>query len=278
MRIDIKQSYQLLQRQTSKLTASAVDFLFPWSCIFCNVQEEAQASFGLNRPWCANCQAELIQPDQQRCIRCAAVVGKYSNTASGCVHCRDKKIAFDSATSVGMYEGPLRNAILASKWSWSSTTLDALTTLLIEQQIQHWQELDIEVVVAVPQGALRRLTAHFHAAEIIANRIAKSLHESRRAAEGNRQQFSFLRRRTDGLRRIRQPRPQKRVALSERFRNQQNSIAVRNEKQIKGRNVLIVDDVLTTGATCSEAARALTAAGAKCCHVAVLGRVLSPGP
>lgn len=278
MQFDVQPSCRQFRKQVSKLAASAVDFLFPWSCVFCEIQDESQARFGLNQPWCGDCHAELALSDQQRCIRCAAVVGKYSKTDNGCVHCRDKKIAFDSASCVGMYDGALRKAILASKWSWSSTLLDALTTVLIEQQSQHWKELNIEAVVAVPQGTKRRLTAHFHAAEIIANRIARSLNAMVRTIQPEQQQLTFLGRCTDGLQRIRQPRPQKRVALSERFRNQRDSMTVRNKALFNGRNVLIVDDVLTTGATCSEAARALTVAGAKSCHVTVLGRVLSPGP
>lgn len=252
-----------LHQQATRLRDSAIDFLFPWSCLFCGVQDETAAEFGLDQPWCGNCYAELLQQDQQRCVQCAAVVGRYSKSDGGCVHCRDKKIRFESATCVGMYEGGLRRAILASKWSWSSSTINALTRLLIQQQLQHWQELEVGAIVAVPQGPWRRFRTHFHVAEIVANRIAASLNAGHR---------------TDGLRRIRQPRPQKRVALGERFTNQRDSISVRKNSSVTGLNVLIVDDVLTTGATCSEAARALKAAGAASCHVAVLGRVLSPGP
>lgn len=281
-------SGQILHRQATRLAASAVDFLFPWSCLFCGVQDESEADFGLSQPCCGTCHAALIQQEEQRCIRCAAVVGKYSKTDNGCVHCRDKKIRFDSASCVGMYEGPLRKAILASKWSWSSAMIDALTVLLIQQQNQHWQDLNIGAVVCIPQSSQRRLMTHFHAAEIIANRIAKFLNtkpkrsvlksEVAQTAASQTAASPKVGRRTDGLRRLRQPRPQKRVVLSERFSNQRHSISVRNKASIAGRNVLIVDDVLTTGATCSEAARALTAAGAASCHVAVLSRVLSPGP
>lgn len=254
---------QRLHLQASKFKDSTVDFLFPLSCAFCGNHDDADANFGDGQPWCSDCSTQLIQPDQQRCGQCAAVVGKYSNTEQGCVHCRGKKIGFESATCVGMYEDVLRRAILASKWSWSSSTIDTLTKILIQQQRSHWMQSQIGLVVSIPQSVRRRLSTHYHAPEIIANRIARSLKVGRK---------------TDGLRRIRHPRPQKRVALSERFTNQQNSIAVRTDIDVTGQHVLIVDDVLTTGATCSEAARALKAAGAASCHVAVLGRVLSPGP
>ena len=273
MRFAFETLKRQVQNQAQILCHSAVDFLFPWSCVFCGVRKESEATCGLDQPWCGDCQEELIQRNQQRCVQCAAVVGQYSNTANGCVHCRGKKIRFDSATCVGMYEGALRKAILASKWSWSSSTIDALTGLLIQQQKQHWLNLDIGAVVAVPQSARRRLHRYYHAAEMIANRIAKSLNTN---VEGNRRLSTTWR--TDGLRRIRQPRPQKRVVLSERYGNQHQSIGVRDSACVASMNVLIVDDVLTTGATCSEAARALREAGAASCHVAVLGRVLSPGP
>lgn len=254
---------QRLNLQATRLCHSAVDFLFPWSCLFCGNQDESKATFGLEQPWCGACQAELLQQDQQRCGQCAAVVGKYSKSGTGCVHCRDKAIRFESATCVGMYEEKLRRAILASKWSWSSSTIDAMTSLLIQQQISSWKDLNVGLVVSIPQSTRRRFTTHYHAAEMIANRIARSLKVETR---------------TDGIRRIRSPRPQKRVSLSERFRNQHESMAVRSDAIVTGLNVLIVDDVLTTGATCSEAARVLKQAGAASCHVAVLGRVLSPGP
>lgn len=242
---------------------AAVDFLFPWSCLFCGDNDDSNASFGLDQPWCGKCHQELVQVDQQRCLKCAAVVGQYSKTDDGCVHCRDKKIRFESACCVGMYEGTLRRAILASKWSWSSSSIDALSRILIQQHQDRWAELGIDRIVAIPQSFRRRLKTHFHTAEIIAGQIARELQITDSI---------------QALRRVRYARPQKRVSLSERFSNQHKSIDVGRGVSVKGCRVLIVDDVLTTGATCSEAARALKAAGAKSTNVAVLGRVLSPGP
>lgn len=259
----LQKNLQLVHRSLNHSMAAAVDFMFPWNCLFCASSDDRQAESGLNYAWCRDCHEELIQADQQRCQKCAAVVGPFSRTTDGCVHCRDKKILFESACCVGMYEGILRRAILASKWSWTSSAIDALTRILIQQHLRHWRDLQIDCVVCVPQSARRRLRTHFHSAEIIANLVARSLGVGQNAVR---------------LRRVRHPRPQKRVTLSERFRNQHKSIGVRQGDSVKGRRILVVDDVLTTGATCSEAARALKSAGAASCHVAVLGRVLSPGP
>ena len=76
------------------------------------------------------------------------------------------------------------------------------------------------------------------------------------------------------LYRSRLTRLQKRVDLKDRFENQKGAFGLRNPELLKGKRVLIVDDVLTTGATCSEASTLLKSAGAKTCHVAVIARVL----
>jgi predicted amidophosphoribosyltransferase len=62
--------------------------------------------------------------------------------------------------------------------------------------------------------------------------------------------------------------------VNERFGNQQDAFGLKDPHVVDGERILLVDDVLTTGATCSEATRLLKQAGATSCHVAVLGRVL----
>ena len=76
------------------------------------------------------------------------------------------------------------------------------------------------------------------------------------------------------LSRRRNTRPQKRVPVEQRFQNQREAFRVRSGHVLEGKTVLIVDDVMTTGATCSEAARVLREHGAAECHVAILARVL----
>ena len=62
--------------------------------------------------------------------------------------------------------------------------------------------------------------------------------------------------------------------MTQRFENQKRSYSIRDAAVIRGERILIVDDVLTTGATCSEVAAVLLQAGAVECHVAVIARVL----
>jgi predicted amidophosphoribosyltransferase len=62
--------------------------------------------------------------------------------------------------------------------------------------------------------------------------------------------------------------------VTQRFDNQKQSYAIQDAAVIRGERILIVDDVLTTGATCSEVAGVLLKAGAAECHVAVIARVL----
>jgi predicted amidophosphoribosyltransferase len=76
------------------------------------------------------------------------------------------------------------------------------------------------------------------------------------------------------LRRRRYTRPQKDVLPHERFRNVRGAFGLRlwHGKRLKDARVLLVDDILTTGATCSEAAKLLKQAGAAVVAVAVVAR------
>jgi ComF family protein len=158
-----------------------------------------------------------------------------------------------------MYKDPLRHAMLSAKWSFSAVPMRSLARLLAAERLEHLRSLQIDRVIPIPQHWRQRMVRHFNPAWIIAEELARGLGVP-----------------CDPhiLRKSRRSRPQKRVSLAQREQNQHNSFSVTCPAVIAGERLLLVDDVLTTGATCSEAARCLLRARAIECHVAVIARVL----
>ena len=236
---------------------TALEIAIPFRCTLCNRSDVLPGS-----PWaayCCECTSELCPPPVNRCQRCAAEVGPYAFTAVGCVHCRGRALRFASVHCLGMYRDPLRRALLSAKWSFSAVPIRSLARLFVRARLGQLQALRPDIVIPIPQHWQQRLVRHFNPAWIIAEELAAAL-----AIPCN----------PHVLRKSRRSRPQKRVSLAKRGENQRDSFAVSNSDDIAGQRILLVDDVLTTGSTCSEAARMLLAAGATDCHVAVLARVL----
>lgn len=163
---------------------------------------------------------------------------------------------------LGMYDDTMRRAVLASKWSHSSVGLRALARLLAVEKRDVLHDLNIDRLIPIPQPWTTRLTRAFNSATMIAEELS-------RPAKATVDQHILFR---NG--RI---RPQKRVAVHDRYANQKGAFRVQDVSVIRGRRLLLVDDVLTTGATCTEAAAMLKQAGAAEVHVAVVARVLDNG-
>lgn len=234
-----------------------LDFAFPPQCAVCGTTEfpaDPQSTV-----YCETCVNALCPAEVYRCVCCGAEIGLYAKSDKGCPHCRNRKLRFESVVCLGMYEGTLRQAILAAKWSYSPVRMRALARLLARHQATSLKELQIDRVIPVPQHWRQRLVRHFNPASIIGTEVADSLGIPCDALL---------------LKRHRRTRPQKRVAVSQRFENQADAFSVKDAHIFRNQRLLLIDDVLTTGATCSVAAELLKKAGARSCHVAVLGRVL----
>ena len=117
--------------------------------------------------------------------------------------------------------------------------------------------LGVDLVVAVPMHWRRRVVRGCNSAELISERLARSL----RVPLARR----LLKRRRNTL-------PQADLTPTQRRRNVRGAFAHRTGYDIKGAHVLLADDILTTGATCSEAAKVLKTAGAARVTVAVAAR------
>ena len=236
---------------------SVLDFVFPPQCGLCGaVDFESNSESGA---YCPQCVELLCPAPVNRCKCCAAEIGPHSKSDDGCTHCRNRTLRFDSVVCLGMYESKLRQAILSAKWSFSAVKIKTLGRLLAIHQQAELEALKIDRVIPIPQHWQQRVVRHFNPAWLIASEIANRLNVPCDAHI---------------LRKERRTRPQKRVVVSHRFENQEDAFGLKDPHVVKGERLLLIDDVLTTGATCSSAARLLKKAGAKSCHVAVLGRVL----
>lgn len=235
---------------------SVIDFLLPPRCPLCDAEDFETTPGSL---YCPPCE-KLICPDaQNRCQRCAAEIGPYAASEDGCVHCRQRILKFESVTCLGMYDESLRKVLLSAKWSFSAVQMKSLGRLLAVHRQSELRASDVDLIVPVPHSWQQRLARHFNPAWIVAAELASEL---QRPCNAN------------VLFRTRRTRPQKRVSVSERFENQSKSIGLRWPDYVAGKRILVVDDVLTTGATISEVARALKSSGAASVHAAIIARVL----
>ena len=113
-----------------------------------------------------------------------------------------------------------------------------------------------DAVVPVPLHPLRRREREFNQAEILGRELARG------------QKLEFY----DALERIRYTVTQTHFDRRRRMRNLQDAFGLRHNATVRGKNLLLVDDVLTTGSTLDECARVLLAAGARSVHALTVAR------
>ena len=239
------------------LRRALLDRLLPPVCVGCGAST-CGGTADLPAALCADCHDSLAVPMPVVCRRCGAPAGPHATENSRCPHCRGRAFRFQSVTCLGMYEGLLRELIVSGKWSLSAVKVRTVAGVLVAARRGRLMACGVDRILPIPQHWTRRLFRNFNAAQIVAREIGQVL---------GRPVDSGI------LRRARLTPPQKRQTLRERAALQKGSFDVAGTGCIQGKSLLLVDDILTTGATCDEAARVLLKQGARACHVAVLARV-----
>lgn len=222
--------------------------VFPDECRICG-EPLLKAS---RIPVCGNC---LRPPEplsaEYFCVLCRT---PFLNRApldeeGRCGLCRRGLRAFDAAYSWGAYEGRLRELIHLFKYGG----VRPLGKLLGEwMALAMPRELGFDRVVPTPLHWRRRLRRGFNQAELLAREVARR----------------FGKRPENLLRRVRATEVQAGLSHSARRANVAGAFRVRRGVSLEGQRVLLVDDVMTTGATATACAQALKRAGAR--YVAVL--------
>lgn len=225
--------------------------IYPAACHVCDVPLPPEGG-----PFCDACRAALSRDPHATCPRCAGTVGPYSHLDHGCLRCRTLRFPFAAAVRLGPYREPLRQAILRMKQPGGEMLAELVGEFWADLAGDRLAGLGADVVVPVPLHWLRQWQRGHNQSETLARGLATRLN---------------LPLRPRWLRRVRHT-PKQTLPRIDRRANVRGAFAARPVPELRGRTVLLVDDVMTTGSTASEAARALRAAGASRVVVAVLAR------
>ncbi len=171
-----------------------------------------------------------------------------------CELCRRGLRGFHAAYSFGSYEGTLRELIHLFKYT-KIRTLAAPLGEMIASAVPRDQSFD--AVVPVPLHWRRRLDRGFNQSELLARAVARRYGVSV----------------TNAVRRRRATTNQAGLSNAKRRTNVAGAFMVKRPQAIAGRRVLLVDDVMTTGATAAACATALRKAGANYVALLTLARV-----
>ena len=218
----------------------ARDRALPQSCFFCGDSGDETV--------CAPCAADLPCLAEQVCPRCQL------NAANSevCGRCLKKPPVWEHLVALWEYEFPLDKAMVSAKYHhafaiyrWAATQRDA------------WPLDTSATLIPVPLAELRLQSRGYNQAQLIAEEMAKRFNLSVDV---------------DAAIRIRETDIQQRLNWTERRKNVRNAFVA--TRSFAGESVVLIDDVLSTGATLNSLARTLLDAGAARVDAFVLARVL----
>ncbi|HBG27520.1 MAG: hypothetical protein A2Y10_18185 [Planctomycetes bacterium GWF2_41_51] len=210
-------------------------------CLCCNCETSEEDEY-----FCPDCWSKIgFCLVDSYCNRCGREISVFGKLPGGCAKCENESFYFDSIACAGIYKSPLRELILQFKLADKTRLLPILTDF-IQKAIYRTDFYDIvDYIVPVPLHWRKRFQRGFNQSELIAKNLKIS---------------SMLF--SNDIVKVRETPSQTAVSFEARRKNLEGAFAVRKGHNFDGKNVCLIDDVKTTGATLNECAKVLKEAGA----------------
>ena len=241
--------------------SALLDLLCPPICPVCG--EIIENSAGKDEPICSTCLQKIVTPAGQFCRRCGGWQHVVANDARACPRCRTTEFQFMRAIALGEYKHDLRLLALRMKTDRTGVLSIASAKALAIFRRAELESVSANYILPIPMHRLRRWDRGVNAPDLLAEELGRQL------------KIPVVR---HLVRRIRQTDLQYTLSHKGRVENVAGAFALRAPRfcfagtPLAGKNVLLVDDILTTGSTCNEVSKILLAGGVKTVTVAVLAR------
>lgn len=206
-----------------------------WRCNFCE-KENFNGKF-----FCDDCETKLPYNNGSICDHCGRAL---KNASNYCSTCKERLLSIDKARSVFIYDKPISTIIKNAKYDNAKYVFGYLAEKLSAVCISQFG--NTEIITCIPMTKKRYKTRGFNQSKILAENVA------------NICGIKFV----DCLTKTQETERQAKLGKEQRLKNLKGTFRVSDKSTIRGKNVLIVDDVSTTGATGEAVAETLKKAGA----------------
>lgn len=218
--------------------------IYPRICVLCEAELDGDASGWV----CRRCVAALPWIRSPVCARCGAPLEAGAEPRPICAVCRARRRTFDRAVSGLRYSAAARDLVQRLKYQRQLYVAPVLAEALVYAWRRFLEEATVDMIVPVPLHPRKQRQREFNQAEEIAVRSAPTIGAPVRPRV---------------LRRLRDTQTQTDLNAAGRRANVQGAFAAAPGGGIRGADILLVDDVFTTGSTLSECATLLRKAGAR---------------
>lgn len=230
---------------------SVTQFFFPDNlvCYFCNVELPPKAE----EPICAKCNQELVFLEGHLCSKCGRYIDEaydqYEPYSFKCKECQEQFHFFAKHRSFTLYDGKIKEALMGLKYK-RQVYQGVFLGKKLAQLIRSDAELqNFDFVVPVPAHYWRQLKRGYNQSEILADQMCRALNVQRSVKM---------------IKRIRSTKKLKNLGRESRKMMLKSVFLVKSEwiEHVKGKTIMLVDDIYTTGATLNACSQALYEAGA----------------
>lgn len=241
----------MLRRGVSRVSRAIISGLFPPVCSFCDAT-------GADGDWllCTECMHSIKWVIEPFCRQCGRFWSGVSQNGPGiCGSCLSSPPSYDSARYGAYYQAELRKAIIRLKFSGALYLRRTLSYVMIQTFDRYFRETHFDLIIPVPMHHKRLISRGFNQVVVLGEELAS---------------YTGIRLDRTSLRKVKDTLPQVGLSRAERIQNLTGSMAIIRPDAVKGKSVLLMDDVATSGATIHQAARTLKIAGASQVHCLVL--------
>ncbi len=210
-------------------------------------------------PLCDGCKQEIVLNSGHSCAVCAeSIEGDLPPEAkSRCGRCRISPPPFDRTLFSLRYTGKTRNLIHQFKFRGKAGLSIMISGLISARILRELELKKYDLIMPIPLHFIRLLARGYNQSYLLARDIARS--------------FNMPVNSSALVKRLNTP-PQSSLSKAKRLKSIENAFTVKDPEDIEGKNILLIDDLMTTGSTLIEASKTLKKYGAKSIACAVAAR------
>lgn len=229
-----------------KYYLALLNLFFPHRCLSCRTD----LPFDEPRHLCPRCLEAVLPVPEPLCVQCGAHL---PGGRERCEHCKKGEMPIAMVRSSARFEGPIRDLIHHFKYHGKDYLFRELTDLLVTSWNKYPELQEPDVIVPVPLHPAGLRERGYNQSALLAKELVSRL---------NREQPGTKRTLSHALIRAKNTPSQTTLSREERVQNLRSAFLINDGQDVRGRSVLLIDDVCTSASTLNECARALRNAGA----------------